>query len=434
MNFPCISMIKFLVFTLILEILTTGDLNCNPPNASTLFDLEHNGIKIIRYSTIKASNLIYDVDHMIKDELNNVVKPNNNEAFKHELEEKYPNLEKEKLEKKLEKKLYQQAKLNIEANILNNINELGKYWDSVNLFLCCTKSKIIRNSSDGDTTDPIKWGKLPQKERHHGLIAVKNKSENDKGKILICFQGTSSRKSIITDLSSEWINLKKFCVDQDELKYARCFFSNGYENQDNTFHSPNKYVIKHNNALELPDKTLEKAHIHRGFFQISLSAQEEIFHLLKTNYSNLLDDYETDYVLTGHSLGAASSTIFAAPLYAFLKDNNENKTPSLNIINYGSPRVFNTTAGRIFNKQIGDDHILRVVNTYNGWNIVSTRSDPITWFPKFPLSSYWIHIPTLGISAFFMDDYMHVGTIHYIYNVPNLNLHSSATYFEHVMK
>lgn len=462
MKFLNFSMIKFLVLILIFKFLAIEDLRGHPLSAKDLFDLDDNGIKIMRFSTITASNLVYDIEDMVKIELGNklMASPKNKNLNQKQLEDL--------LNDSLKLNLDPQIQTIIEQNLLNTLNDnLENYWNHVHLFSCGLESKIVR-ICDGNTTNPIDWGRKKIKKRHYGLIAVKDPLDNNKGKILISFQGSpgspaNAPQAWTANISSEWINLENFYPEENELKYARCFFSNGYKNANVKFKSPNHYVmtkhqinpnpgviigkfymnkhsqehymIKNDEALEVPDDTLEKAHIHRGFFQTTLSSQQEIFELLRNEYADLLSDHETDYILTGHSLGAASTTVFAAPLYAFLKESNGNQNPSLNIINYGSPRVFNTTAGRLFNEQIGVSHILRVINNNDSWNLYK-KSDAITWIPKFPPSSYWKHAKTLWLGLLFEDDYMHVGTLHSLYNIPKygIDLHLAKTYLEYSMK
>ena len=101
----------------------------------------------------------------------------------------------------------------------------------------------------------------------------------------------------------------------------------------------------------------EDLYAHRGFTKS-----------LKTIYQRIKDEIgESDYDLTGHSLGAALATIFG---YVYALDT-EGKTPK-NFYTFGSPRVFLLTENYPTTRY---DDILEMVRIQND-------NDVITYYPQ----------------------------------------------------
>lgn len=126
--------------------------------------------------------------------------------------------------------------------------------------------------------------------------------------------------------------------------------------------------------------------VHSGFYKLYSYIRQDLLKLVEKYYNN-----KTQILISGYSLGGATSTLCCLDLYG------------KNIIHYtyGSPRVFNT---------IGADHFLSLnISSYRCFNI----SDIVTMVP----------MPIMGI--FETCDYKHIGKcIIFDYNLgTNYNNH-----------
>lgn len=148
--------------------------------------------------------------------------------------------------------------------------------------------------------------------------------------------------------------------------------------------------------IDIPGK------VHKGFFDILFEKCQDIpkdaDKTRADKIKDLISQYPdtTEIVITGHSLGAATGSIF----YAFIKESIPNK---LRLITFGSPRVGNIT----FSKYISECH--RIVNS----------DDIVT---KIPLPLGYYHA----------DTRYQVGALNRFFNV-SLKDHSISRYYTNLL-
>lgn len=92
--------------------------------------------------------------------------------------------------------------------------------------------------------------------------------------------------------------------------------------------------------------------VHKGFYEIYMSIRNQIFQII--NARGGLGSY-TQFIVTGHSLGGALSTLAAIDLY------NPSNADVLIHYSFASPRVGNIAFAQIFNSLVTESR--RVYNT-----------------------------------------------------------------------
>ena len=186
--------------------------------------------------------------------------------------------------------------------------------------------------------------------------------------MIVAFKGSSNFNDFIAD-----INFAQVDFTHIENKYK-------------------KYQIK------LPGK------VHRGGYRI-LFENNRYLHVL-SKIKEITDSQNIDSVLvTGHSLGGLTGTIF----FAFLKElyhQNDLQTKKINLklVTFGCPRVGN----RAFRDSISQADSLRIVN----------KGDPVT---KVPFPIYYSHVPLK----------LKIGKKSADYSIKN---HSITEYFQNLLE
>jgi hypothetical protein len=207
--------------------------------------------------------------------------------------------------------------------------------------------------------------------KHFGLVTY---SGND---VLIAFRGTDSWESALVDLSIHSQDLGIFHHGELVMESLRTFFD-----------------------LPIPGVGDGKSDIfmHRGFMREAISAQKEIFDFLRGRVNKIKEEQDKrlgagspirlNVVVTGHSLGGALATVASCYLKTFLSGEilpavNADPTKgitarpavslashTLNLVTFGSPKVFLPHAAAVFIKKIPLTNILRVVTEGTGGQVL----------------------------------------------------------------
>jgi len=122
----------------------------------------------------------------------------------------------------------------------------------------------------------------------------------DDDKVVISFRGTESKQDVITDLKAEW---KKFSFNKDDW-----------------------------------------GNVHCGFFE----ALEDVWDLLIKFVKQNDPEFQKEYWITGHSLGAALAVLFSAKWIH--EGFPANKIQS--IYTFGAPKVGDSTFANTFNSHL----------------------------------------------------------------------------------
>ncbi len=137
--------------------------------------------------------------------------------------------------------------------------------------------------------------------------------------------------------------------------------------------------LKYFQTVPVMNNATDGLRIHGGFFDLYNRIRVHLFKLL-----NLYCDSLTQIIITGMSLGGATSTIAALDLF---NTELENKTVLNNIVHYSfaSPRLFNIIGALHYDKlNIPSHHI------YNCSDIIPSVPFPI--MPKLDSSEYFQHV------------------------------------------
>lgn len=161
-------------------------------------------------------------------------------------------------------------------------------------------------------------------------------------------------------------NASAYVERQGDITYIAITGTDDYTDWLNNFNAVTKDLTKvFESRLDTPEKKnrMPKVLVHAGFLDYTIKIFDLILQKIKTPY----------IVLTGHSLGAASATIFAL-LYYVLTGKKPLKT-----ITFGSPRVFYA-----INKSQFDD-IISVER-------IAIKDDAVVFLP--PKDLGWRHVGT----------------------------------------
>jgi len=128
---------------------------------------------------------------------------------------------------------------------------------------------------------------------------------------------------------------------------------------------------------QTPYYSVAGAAVHQGFFEITQNITAEILTLLQQAYTT----NSVDIVVSGHSLGAALSTLGALEIQTYFEKSHETFA-NITLYNFGSPRVGNQAFAAYAQQQIP--------NTI--WRMTNER-DPVPHLPPesfFGLSYYHV--------------------------------------------
>ena len=146
--------------------------------------------------------------------------------------------------------------------------------------------------------------------------------------------------------------------------------------------------------------------VHSGFWDLYADIREKMLVLLNDHLNA-----DTQLLITGHSLGGATSSLAALDLQNLTLPNGTTIT---NLIHYSfaSPRVFNTVGALHFNKTV--EHSFRIVN---GSDIIPTLPLPVMG-----VGEDYKHTKNLYQFEDNRGDYYHNHTEAYIddYKIPTL--------------
>ncbi|MBN1549796.1 lipase family protein [Candidatus Babeliales bacterium] len=273
--------------------------------------------------------------------------------------------------------------------LLNQKNEQGFYWWRQTLLNACEASyaalpddkeeigmplgKLSAIMNKGfqpywDTVVPFgiavgneKGVPWDLKKNHCGIVAYKN------GQFVVAFKGTDfssiTNPSVFTDLEFDRKGIKNYFPESPETLDMRKFW----------------------------EPTKGEPRLHRGFMKAALSCRRDVLAILaKLAYK----PHQNVLVLTGHSLGGAIATLFAAQLYEHYFPG-QRKVPGypVKVVTFGAPRPFNRFAKTEFDEHMGVRALARFVNIYKAkvsWDV----DDIVTNLPP-----SWTNAP-LGEQSF----------------------------------